>query len=84
MRHPVRRLAVLTALLSIAASSAGNAQQAAAAPASYPAPEVGALAPDFALPGATRYGLLRDSVRLSDFHGKTVVLGFFYKARTKG
>jgi peroxiredoxin len=28
--------------------------------------------------------LLRDPVRLSDFRGKTVVLAFFYRARTKG
>ena len=41
-------------------------------------------APDFALPGATRYGLLRDPVRLSDFRGSTVVIAFFYQARTKG
>lgn len=47
-------------------------------------PAVGALAPDFALPGATRYGLLRAPVRLSDFRGKTVVLAFFIRARTKG
>jgi hypothetical protein len=60
-----------------------GAQQPAAAP-SYPAPEVGSLAPDFSLPGATRYGLLRDPVRLSDYRGKTVVLAFFYRARTKG
>lgn len=46
--------------------------------------EVGAVAPDFELPGATRYGILRDPVRLSDFKGKTVVLAFFFKARTKG
>lgn len=45
---------------------------------------VGAIAPDFALPGATRFGVLRDQVHLSDFRGKTVVLAFFYKARTKG
>ena len=45
---------------------------------------VGAVAPDFALPGATRFGVLRDSVRLSDYKGKTVVLAFFFKARTKG
>lgn len=45
---------------------------------------VGAAAPDFALPGATRYGVLRTPVHLSDFKGKTVVLAFFYKARTKG
>ena len=45
---------------------------------------VGATAPDFALPGATRYGVLRAPIHLSDFKGKTVVLAFFYKARTKG
>jgi hypothetical protein len=58
---------------------------APAAPAQEPAPlEVGATAPDFTLPGATRYGVLKASVHLSDFKGKTVVLAFFYKARTKG
>ena len=45
---------------------------------------VGRTAPDFSAPGATRYGLLRDPVKLSDFRGQTVVLAFFYKARTKG
>ena len=45
---------------------------------------VGAPAPDFALPGATRFGVLKNPIRLSDFRGKTVVLAFFYKARTKG
>jgi peroxiredoxin len=42
------------------------------------------VAPDFALPGATRYGVLRDPIKLSDFKGKTVVLAFFFKARTRG
>jgi peroxiredoxin len=42
------------------------------------------MAPDFALPGSTKYGLLKTPVRLSDFRGKTVVLAFFYQARTKG
>jgi peroxiredoxin len=46
--------------------------------------EIGAVAPDFSLPGATRYGVLAKPVRLSDFKGKTVVLAFFYKARTSG
>ena len=46
--------------------------------------KVGDVAPDFSAPGATRYGLLRDPVALSDFSGKTVVLAFFYKARTNG
>ena len=76
-----RTRVALAAMLVVAASSAGAQQPAAAG---SPPPEIGSMAPDFALPGATRYGLLRDSVRLSDFRGKTVVLGFFYKARTKG
>jgi thioredoxin-dependent peroxiredoxin len=45
---------------------------------------LGADAPDFTLPGATRYGALKAPIHLSDFKGKTVVLAFFYKARTKG
>ncbi len=81
MLTPARTRLALTAILMVAASAA-RAQQPAATP--EPAPEVGALAPDFALPGATRYGVLRDPIHLSDFRGKTVVLAFFYKARTKG
>lgn len=69
------------ALLSMPACV--RAQQPAAAPVSR-APAVGAMAPDFALPGATRYGLLADSVRLSEYRGNTVVLAFFFRARTKG
>ena len=62
-------------------------QPAAAPPPAPPAPpalEVGAVAPDFALPGATRYGTLKNPVRLSDYKWKTVVLAFFFKARTRG
>jgi hypothetical protein len=62
-------------------------QQPAAPPAPPPGPpalQVGAVAPDFVLPGATRYGLLKNPVRLSDYKGKTVVLAFFFKARTRG
>jgi peroxiredoxin Q/BCP len=46
--------------------------------------EVGAVAPDFTIPGATRYGVLKDPIKLSDFKGKTVVLAFFFRARTRG
>ena len=46
--------------------------------------EVGAVALDFALVGGTRDGVLPDTVRLSDFAGKTVVLAFFYRVRTPG
>jgi peroxiredoxin Q/BCP len=52
--------------------------------ATTPPLEIGAVAPDFSLPGATRSGVMAKPVRLSDFKGKTVVLAFFYKARTKG
>ncbi|HIF56514.1 MAG: hypothetical protein VX291_05600 [Gemmatimonadota bacterium] len=45
---------------------------------------VGAMAPDFALPGATRYGLLQEPIRLSDYRGETVVLAFFFRVRTPG
>lgn len=75
----------LTALCIGLTALAGSlhSQQPAAPPS--PAPlEVGVAAPDFALPGATRYGTLRAPVRLSDFKGKTVVLAFFFKARTRG
>ena len=60
------------------------AQQRPARGATPPPLEIGAPAPDFSLPGATRYGVLAKPVRLSDFEGKTVVLAFFYKARTSG
>ena len=45
---------------------------------------VGEMAPDFALPGATRYGVLEEPVRLSDYAGETVVLAFFFRVRTRG
>ena len=76
-------------MTSVAASLLGAgslaAQQAPVAAAPSPPPlEIGAVAPDFTLPGATRYGVLKDPVKLSDFKGKTVVLAFFFKARTSG
>ena len=45
---------------------------------------VGEMAPDFALPGATRFGVLDEPVRLSDYRGETVVLAFFFRVRTRG
>ena len=71
--------------LAVAAGSAVAQQPAAVAPApSAPPLEVGAVAPDFAIPGATRYGVLKDQIKLSDYKGKTVVLAFFFRARTRG
>lgn len=75
------RSAAALALFLTAGSA--NAQQPTPAPV-IPSPEVGTLAPDFAITGATRYGVLRDSIHLRDYKGKTVVLAFFFKARTKG
>jgi peroxiredoxin len=46
--------------------------------------KLGVVAPDFTMKGATRYGVLASPVHLSDFKGKTVVLAFFFKARTGG
>jgi hypothetical protein len=78
-----RAIAPAALLLALAATRRAEAQQAEAG-APLPGPAVGQAAPDFTLPGATRYGLLRTPVRLSDYRGQTVVLAFFYKARTKG
>lgn len=71
-------------MLAVAAAAClGVAAPAAAQERGTPL-EVGVVAPDFAIPGATRYGVLRDPIRLSDFKGKTVVLAFFFRARTRG
>ena len=67
-----------------AASSFANAQQAVAAVNVPAGPAVNDMAPDFSLPGADRYGLLKTPVKLSDYRGRTVVLAFFFQARTKG
>ena len=61
-----------------------GAQQAPAAPAAALGPAVNDVAPNFTLPGATRYGLLKTPVTLADYRGRTVVLAFFFQARTKG
>jgi peroxiredoxin Q/BCP len=80
----MRRALVLTAAALLSATTANAQQQPPAAAAKTPVPAIGAMAPDFALPGATRYGLLQKPASLSDYRGKTVVLAFFFRARTKG
>ena len=75
----------LSLSLTLTLAPAMLAAQQSPAPADTTPPlQVGAVAPDFSLPGATRYGVLAKPVRLSDFKGKTVVLAFFFKARTSG
>ena len=71
------------ALLALIAPAARAQQPTPAAPTPPPL-EVGVVAPDFTLPGGTRYGVLRDPIHLSDFHGKTVILAFFFRSRTRG
>ena len=72
------------ASLMIVGGVAGAQQAAAPAPAVAAGPAVKDVAPDFTLTGATRYGLLKTPVTLAAFRGRTVVLAFFYQARTKG
>jgi len=78
----MRRLAafgVLAGAIALGAPAPAAAQEAGANLLA-----VGEMAPDFELPGATRYGRLDEPVRLSDYRGETVVLAFFYKVRTRG
>lgn len=82
MKHRWSALAAAAAVGAVA--PALSAQQPAAAPNPYPPLAVGTVAPDFALPGSTRYGLIKGPIHLSDFRGKTVVLAFYYRARTRG
>ena len=77
-----RRLQLAISLL-LAAPAVAMAQQPAPGSAAT-APDTGQMAPDFTLPGATRFGLLKEPIKLSNFRGQTVVLAFFPKARTKG
>jgi cytochrome oxidase Cu insertion factor (SCO1/SenC/PrrC family) len=74
----------LAVALPLAVGSAGAQQAGAVAPPAATGPAVNDVAPDFSLAGADRYGLLKTPVRLSDYRGRTVVLAFFYQARTKG
>ncbi len=76
----MRRIMTAAAVAALAFAAPAAAQE----PENPPPLEIGAVAPDFELPGATRYGVLREPIRLSDFNGKTVVLAFFFKARTRG
>ena len=87
----VRRLLKPIALAAAAAAFGVPRQALAQQPVSAAAPaaanpllEVGTVAPDFTLPGSTRFGVLQQPVRLGDFRGKTVVLAFFYRVRTPG
>jgi len=84
--YPRARTTVLAAGIFTAFALPLRAHSQIVAPAAQVAagPAINDVAPDFALPGGTRYGVLKAPVRLSDFRGRTVVLAFFFQARTKG
>ena len=73
-------LVVGAALALTLAAPRARAQDAAA----RTAPAIGQEAPGFTGLGATRHGRVADPIRLSDYHGKTVILAFFFRARTSG
>ena len=77
------KVVAITSLVVFGGVASGQ-QPAAPAPAAATGPAVNDVAPDFTLGGATRYGLLKTPVTLADYRGRTVVLAFFYQARTKG
>lgn len=77
----MRRLAVLMLLplgVGLASPAAASSQEV---PDLLP---VGEMAPDIQVTGATRYGVVSESLKLSDFKGETVVLAFFFRARSGG
>lgn len=80
MRSTSVRLGAMAAAIALAVGvpSLGVAQQAETGP------RVGDVAPDFTLRGVTKDGPVREAIRLSSYKGNTVVLAFFFKARTRG
>ena len=78
------RVGVSIGTLVLAAVGSLAAQQPPPPPPGPPPLAVGVEAPDFTLPASTMAGLSAKPVHLKDLRGKTVVLAFFYRARTKG
>jgi thioredoxin-dependent peroxiredoxin len=74
---------ILAAGLVVGALAAGSPADASAQQTQNFLP-VGTMAPDVSFTGATRYGMLAEPVRLSQFRGQTVVVAFFFRARTPG
>ena len=74
---------VATGLLSVPLVAQQPAPPPPPAPAAVPL-AVGVEAPDFTLPAATKAGVSAKPEKLSDYRGKTVVLAFFFRARTRG
>ena len=74
----LRRIAALLVLTGLLGPAPVEAQE------SGEPLTVGTEAPDFEGIASTRYGVLKDPILLSEFRGKTVILAFFFRARTPG
>jgi hypothetical protein len=74
----MKRLAGALAMLGLAAAPGAAQQPAAGTPLA-----VGQPAPAFSLMGGTRDGVT-GPVTLEDFQDKTLVIAFFYRARSRG
>jgi len=72
---------LLIAGFGLAAAPTVAAQAADAAPEPL---AVGTPAPDFTLVGADADGVVSDSIRPTDFRGHTLVIAFFFRARSSG
>lgn len=79
MKRGATGIALVLALVGAGIAGEGRAQEAGDGLI-----EEGAMAPEIEMTGATRHGVLRDKVRLSDYRGETVVLAFFFRVRTRG
>ena len=75
----VRSMITLAFLFVLVRGAA--AQDATATPGG---PQVGDVAPDFTLPVAGKDGVGSKPLTLSSLKGKTVVLAFFFRARSRG
>ena len=80
----MRKILLAAGVLGVVVTTMTAAPERGAAQETGGLIAVGEMAPDFELAGATRHGVLRDRVRLSDYRGETVVLAFFFRVRTRG
>lgn len=83
VRLPLVVLRGMFAMLAAPAALLLGVAPAAAQETGDPLP-VGTEAPEFALVGASADGILPDSIRPSDFRGHTLVIAFFFRARSSG
>jgi peroxiredoxin Q/BCP len=91
LKRPIAAAALVAVLGSALAAQSAPTQPAPASSAAAPTtpapaggPQIGEMAPDFALPFATKTGPGEAPVRLSDLRGRVVVIAFYPKARTRG